>query len=98
MILVTGEITARVDAVDQIKALALAHVHRSRGEPGCISHDVHIDAENPLRFVFVELWADLAALQIHFLVPESRAFARALNSLAAAPPHMQIYRTEAVTI
>ena len=98
MILVTGEITARVDAVDQIKALALAHVHRSRGEPGCISHDVHIDAENPLRFVFVERWADLAALQIHFLVPESRAFARALAKLAAEPANMQIYRSEAVTI
>jgi quinol monooxygenase YgiN len=98
MIIVTGEILARTDSREEVRALALAHVHRSRLEPGCISHDVHIDAENPLRFVFVERWADLAALQVHFLVPESRAFARALAKLAAEPANMQIYRSEAVTI
>jgi quinol monooxygenase YgiN len=34
------------------------HVHRSRKEPGCISHDVSIDAENPLRLTFFERWSD----------------------------------------
>jgi hypothetical protein len=51
--------------------LSLEHVHRSRKEPGCISHAVHVDCENSLRLVFIEQWADRAALSIHFAVPAS---------------------------
>jgi quinol monooxygenase YgiN len=54
MIVVTGSVTARQDSFDQVRKLSLEHVHRSRGEPGCISHAVHIDCENPLRLVFFE--------------------------------------------
>jgi quinol monooxygenase YgiN len=35
-------------------------------EPGCISHAVHVDCENPLRLVFIEQWTDRAALLAHF--------------------------------
>ena len=62
MIVVTGSVTAREDSLDEVRRLSLEHVHRSRGEPGCISHAVHVDCENPLRLVFVEQWADRAAL------------------------------------
>ena len=56
MIVVTGSVTAREDSLDEIRALSLEHVHRSRKEPGCISHAVHVDCENPLRLVFIEQW------------------------------------------
>src|SRR6476646_3526936 len=58
MIVVTGIVTARQDSFDEVRRLSLEHVHRSRGEPGCISHAVHVDCENPLRLVFFEQWAD----------------------------------------
>jgi quinol monooxygenase YgiN len=54
MIVVTGSVTARPDSFDEVRKLSLEHVHRSRGEPGCISHAVHADCENPLRLVFFE--------------------------------------------
>jgi quinol monooxygenase YgiN len=84
MIVVTGSITARQDSLDQVRALSLEHVHRSRKETGCISHAVHVDCENPLRLVFIEQWADRAALSAHFAVPTSRNFFRALQPLAAS--------------
>ncbi len=56
MILVTGSILARKDTVDELLELSLEHVRRSRLEPGCLSHAVHRDAEEPLRLVFVETW------------------------------------------
>ena len=71
--------------------LSLEHVHRSRDEPGCISHAVHVDCENPLRLVFVEQWADRAALLAHFAVPASRDFVSALQPLAAAATTIEIY-------
>ena len=91
MIVVTGSVTARPDSLDEIRRLSLDHVHRSRGEPGCISHAVHIDCENPLRLVFIEQWADRAALAAHFAVPASREFVGALRPLAAAASTIELY-------
>jgi quinol monooxygenase YgiN len=91
MIVVTGSVTAREDSLDEIRTLSLEHVRRSREEPGCISHAVHVDCENPLRLVFIEQWADRAALLAHFAVPASRDFVRALQPLAAASTTIEIY-------
>jgi quinol monooxygenase YgiN len=91
MILVLGSVTAREGRLDEALALSLEHVARSRAEPGCIAHAVHHDGENPLRLVFVEQWADQAALQAHFKVPASRAFGKALAELASEPPTLAVY-------
>ena len=91
MIVVTGSVTAREDSFGEVRRLSLEHVHRSRGEPGCISHAVHADCENPLRLVFVERWADRDALSAHFAVPASRDFVRALQSLASASSTIESY-------
>ena len=91
MILVTGSVVARQETLDDIRRLSLEHVQRSRGEPGCISHAVHIDCENPLRLVFVEHWSDRNALLAHFAVPDSREFVRALQPLAAAATTIELY-------
>ena len=82
MIVVTGSVTTRRDTFEEARRLSLDHVHRSRTEPGCISHAVHVDCENPLRLVFVEQWESASALQAHFAVPASRDFARNLRPLA----------------
>ena len=91
MILVTGSVVARAEAWDEVRRLSLEHVHRSGNEPGCISHAVHVDCENPLRLVFVEQWADRAALLAHFAVPASRDFVAALRPLASDMPMIEIY-------
>jgi quinol monooxygenase YgiN len=91
MIVVTGSVTARADSFDEVRKLSLEHVRRSRTEPGCISHAVNIDCENPLRLVFFEQWADRAALLAHFTVPASRDFVKSLQSLAAAATTIELY-------
>jgi quinol monooxygenase YgiN len=91
MIVVTGSVTTKQDCFDEARRLSLEHVHRSRREQGCISHAVHIDCENPLRLVFIEQWADRAALAAHFAVPASRDFVRALQPLVATSPTIAIY-------
>src|ERR1700730_2324325 len=91
MIVVTGSVEARQDTFDEVRRLSLEHVHRSRQEPGCISHAVHVDCEDALRLVFIEQWADRASLLAHFAVPASRQFVRALQSLAAASTTIEIY-------
>jgi quinol monooxygenase YgiN len=96
MILVTGSVTAREDSFDEVRRLSLEHVHRSRLEPGCLSHAVYIDCEDPLRLVFFEQWADRVALGTHFALPASRGFVRALRSLAAGASTIEIFDASGV--
>ncbi len=91
MIVVTGSIQARPETLEELLALSLKHVRRSRTEPGCLSHAVHQDAEDPLRLVFVEEWADRKALHEHFAAPSSQTFAGTAATLAAAPPVIKVY-------
>jgi len=96
MILVTGSIVARADSFDDVLRLSLAHVERSRLEPGCISHAVHVDCQNPMRLFFFEQWADEAALRAHFAVPATRGFVKALKDRIVETSGAQIYRAEPV--
>ena len=86
MIVVTGSVTAREDSFDEILKLSQEHVNRSRTEPGCIAHAVHVDCENPLRLVFFERWVDRDALLRHFAVP-AVARARAIPADARRGPN-----------
>jgi quinol monooxygenase YgiN len=83
MLIVTGGLVGRQESFEELRAQALEHVRRSRGEPGCLSHSVHVDCENPLRLVFVEEWESREALLAHFAVPESRGFVKSARALAA---------------
>jgi len=91
VIIVTGSVRAKVETVDEVVALALEHVERSRAEPGCLLHSVHRDVEDPLRLVFVEHWADKAALAAHFAVPASGEFVAKVSALAAGSPTLEMY-------
>lgn len=74
MILITGHVILTPQHRERMIALGAEHSARSRSEPGCLAHNCHIDVENPDRLVFVEEWADMAAVRAHFAVPASGAF------------------------
>jgi quinol monooxygenase YgiN len=97
MLIVTGSILAKPDAFDALRQLGLAHTQRSRTEPGCEHHSVHIDVENGLRLVFVERWTDRASLLAHFAEPRARAFVMQARKLAAEAPTINIYTSEEVS-
>ncbi len=96
MILITGSARALPETLQEMLKISVEHVHRSRLEAGCIFHAVSQDAEDPFRLVFVEKWADQAAIKAHFAVPESRAFGKALYKLAAQPPQMEVFEAQQV--
>jgi quinol monooxygenase YgiN len=96
MIIVTGSILAREDTFDDVLHSCLEHVERSRKESGCISHDVHVDCQNPMRLFFFERWADETALRAHFAVEGSKAFVRSLTGRIVETTGTQIYRAEAI--
>jgi quinol monooxygenase YgiN len=96
VIIVTGSILARQDSFTEVLRLGREHVERSRKEDGCISHDVHVDTENPLRLFFFEQWRNEPALRAHFAVPASRDFVKALRSLIVETSGTQIWQAEKI--
>ena len=90
MLVVTGTVTARPDTFTQLREAALAHVARSRTEPGCLKHSVHVDCEDPLKLFFYEEWADRAALDTHFAQSGSHAFMAAVRELSATSTRVKI--------
>ncbi|HSW26529.1 MAG TPA: putative quinol monooxygenase [Burkholderiaceae bacterium] len=98
MVIVLGSIVARPDTFAEVLKLSQEHVTRSRREPGCVSHAVHQDTEETRRLVFVEEWADRAALAEHFKVAESRAFVKALSALVSEPPRITVYDATLVQV
>jgi quinol monooxygenase YgiN len=98
MIVVTGSIVARAGCEERLLEAGRAHVARSRTEPGCISHAVHRDVDNPRRLVFVEEWSDRAALIAHFAVPGSREFVRLAGELAEGAPQLKIYEAQEIRL
>lgn len=98
MIVITGAMVARPDKFDEALRLGIEHSRRSRAERGCIAHNVHVDAENRLRLVFVEEWEDADSVRAHFARPESLDFVRRYRKLAATREPMKIYDTAEIGI
>ena len=98
VVIVTGSVRSREETLDQVLALSLEHVRRSRLEPGCLLHSVHHDVEDPRRLVFFEQWADADALRRHFAVPSSGAFVTQVTALADGPTELTIYEASPTSV
>jgi quinol monooxygenase YgiN len=98
MIIVTGTLHARPDTVAELLALSREHVARSRTEPGCLEHGVAVDADDPLRLVFFERWADRAAIGAHLALPASRGFGKAVLALVDQPPTLSMFDAAEVPV
>ena len=56
------------------EALFRAYVEPSRAEPGCIEYHMLRDKEDPTLFIFYEIWASQAHLDVHSNLPHMKQF------------------------
>jgi len=96
MIIVTGTLHARPDTLSEVLTLSREHVTRSRAEPGCLEHGVAIDADDPMRLVFFERWADKDAIGTHLRVPASREFGKRVAGLVDQSPTLNMFEASAL--
>ena len=97
MIIVTGSVRTKPETEAELIALCREHCARSRAEDGCLAHNIHADCDDPARLVFVEYWRDLAALEAHFALKDSREFVRTARRLSAGGDPMRIFEAADVT-
>jgi len=91
VIYVVATLTVKPETRAEFIAAATGCIKETRKEPGNIAYDLHESVTDPAKMVFVEQWADRAALLAHFAVPASRDFVRALQPLAATATTLEIY-------
>ena len=96
MILVIGHALAKADTLQAMLAISVEHVLRSRAEPGCISHDVTTDVQDPLQLTFVERWSDIAALQAHCALAPLHTFGKRHAAMADGVPSIHVYQSEEI--
>jgi quinol monooxygenase YgiN len=70
---------------DAVAAAIRACVGPTRREAGCRFYVAHTDLDRPNHFVFVERWANRAALDAHANSPHFLAMAASFRDLLAAP-------------
>lgn len=66
----------RPEMADAFHQLFLGHVAASRREPGCIEYHMLRDKQDPTLFMFYEIWASKADLDVHSALPHMAEFAR----------------------
>ncbi len=78
---IIAELRASAGHEAEVRAALLACTASSREDAGCISYAPHVDANDPLRFVFVERWASAQALAAHERTPHFQALVARLEGL-----------------
>jgi quinol monooxygenase YgiN len=96
MIIITGNLLIKEGCMEKALVASQKHVAHSRTEPGCISHAVFQDPENPLRLFFFEQWEDQAAIDTHFALPSSQRFVTSVTTLVSAAPNLHIFKAEQI--
>ena len=96
MIIITGSALVPEEHREEAIRIGCEHSARSRTEPGCISHNCYVDAEDPSRLHFFERWESVEAVKAHFAVPESGAFIRRVGELSESLPDIAIFKAEAI--
>ena len=76
---------ARPGKAEMLRRRLKAMLAPTRAEHGCLQYDLHLDTDDPHRFVFVEQWTDHAALAAHHATEHVRRLLDDLPHLLSQP-------------
>lgn len=83
---IIAKITGQPDKTAELKSVLQDLVAPTRSEKGCISYQLCQSTDDTAEFVFIEEWADRAAIDAHMKSAHVQsAFAKARPLLAKAP-------------
>ncbi len=85
MVLVVARFRPRADRVDDFVALLKEVQAASREDDGCLNYGYHVEIGDPLQYVAVEEWRDMAALEAHLRTPHVAKLIAALPEFADGP-------------
>jgi quinol monooxygenase YgiN len=85
MIVLLVHMTIKPGSEQECIRLCNAVAEETRKEPGCIHYIVNQSTENPLHFVFYEMYKDKAALESHWASPHFAKYVKGgIDALVAS--------------
>jgi len=91
LLTVVAEIKAQPGKEEDLRRTLLALIEPTRKEDGFVQYDLHVNTNDPGRFVFYENWVSREHLDRHLATPHLQAFIAAGPSLLAEPPRIETY-------
>ncbi len=85
--MIVATITPKPDKVDQVAEVLTRIIPDVHDEDGCEVYALHKGND---RFVFIEVWQDMAALGAHSGAPSIKALNEGLVGLITGPPDIQV--------
>lgn len=85
MLIVHVQVQVKAECVEAFKAATRANARASRLELGVLRFDVLQQADDPTRFVLVEIYRDAAAAAAHKETPHYPVWRDAVAPMMAAP-------------
>lgn len=84
---IVATITPNPDKVDEVAEVLTSLIPEVHKEDGCEVYALHKGSD---RFVFVEVWRDMAALGAHGSAPSMKTLNEGLRGLVTGPPDIQV--------
>lgn len=72
-------ITVKKEYQHDVEAALHDIVDSTRLEAGNVSYDLHVDIQNPLKYIILEVWKSQAAINIHNEAEHFIAFKKAVE-------------------
>lgn len=76
-LVILAQITAVEGKEGLVRTSLLKLIEPTQKEEGCIQYDLHLDNENPLFFMFYEVWETRELWQKHMVAPHLAANGKA---------------------
>ncbi|GAA4894852.1 quinol monooxygenase YgiN [Stackebrandtia albiflava] len=97
MIIVHAEVRLLPEHRDAGLRLLRELAERTRsGDRGCLEYRYHVDVDDPLRLVCVEVWTDEAALREHLAAPHMNDPRSRFSEYTDGSEQVRVYRAEPV--
>ena len=80
---VVAILKAQPDKIEEVRSVLTGLLEPTREEPDCVSYELLQNRAKPTEFVFVEEWANEAALNQHFGTDHVREALKTLPTLLA---------------
>ena len=85
MVIVVARFRPRAERLDDFVALLREVQAASRADDGCLNYGYYAEVADPLHYVAVEEWRDMAALEAHLRTPHVARLIAALPEFADGP-------------
>lgn len=76
---------------ESLRQALLALIPTTRGEQGCLNYDLHVAADDPAKFVFLENWTTKEDLDAHLANTHLQEFLGKADALLAEPPAITLW-------